>query len=388
MKRVIAISLALLLLGALIPTAMAAGMFTDMEGHWAQATVEELAAAGVINGMGDGTYAPENPVTRSQFIKLLTVAVKVDDQTAEIPFEDAKAHWSAKNVAAGLASGILVASDYPGAFAPDQEITRDEAALWIARALKLSGEGTPDFTDAAAIANQTAVYQAVQAGIINGMGDGTFGPANTTTRAQSATLIKRVMAYEPIAAAPTAAPTAEPTKAPETVKNELAYNSDVKEYSYSEIISVDEEGTILAENDSRFTNATEIGAIVVFPKDADHPYGLVRKVTGKNHHDYNTDFPTVPATLAEAVKTLNCRKEKAFTMDGLTDAKIEVIKNGDDVQVNVVATGTAKAETTAAVYGIYGLLNVDLTVDGDAFTAVLKYGETEFKTVTGTVTAK
>ena len=382
MKKVFAISLALIMMIALIPTAMAQSMFTDMDGHWAQATVEELANAGVINGMGDGTYAPENPVTRSQFIKLLTVAVKVDSQTAEIPFADAAAHWSASYVAAGLASGILVASDYNGAFAPDQEITRDEAALWISRALKLTGEGAPDFTDVADITNKTAVYQAVQAGIINGMGDGTFGPKNTTTRAQSATLIKRVMDYKP-AAAPTAAPTP-----PATVKNELSYNSEAKEYGYNEVISVDEKGVILAENDSRFTNATEVGAIVVFPANEDHPYGLVLKVTGKNHHDYNTDFPTVPATLAEAVKTLNCQKSKAFTMDGLTDASIEVIKNGDDVKVNVTATGKTKAETTASVYGIYGLLNADVTVTGDAFTAVLKYGETEFKTVTGTVTAK
>ena len=383
MKKFLAISLAIVMMIALVPTVMAESMFTDMEGHWAQATVEELAAAGVINGMGDGTYAPENPVTRSQFIKLLTVAAKVDGEKAEIPFEDAKAHWSNRYVAAGLASGILVAADYQGAFEPDKEITRDEAALWISRALKLTGEGTPDFTDVADIANKTAVYQAVQAGIINGMGDGTFGPKNTTTRAQSATLIKRVMDYKP-----TAVPTAAPTKAPETVKNELSYNSDVKEYSYSEVISVDANGTILAENDSRFTAATEIGAIVVFPKDADHPYGMVRKVTGKNHHDYNTDFPTVPATYEEAVKTLNCQKSKAFTMDGLSDASVEVIKNGDDVKVNVTATGTTKAATTVAVYGIYGLLNADLTVTGNEFTAVLKYGETEFKTVTGTVSAE
>ncbi len=389
MKKVCSILLALIMVIAILPAAFATGMFTDLDGHWAKADIEELAAAGVINGMGDGTYAPENPVTRSQFIKLLTVAVGATG-TVDGVFQDAASHWSAQNVSAALAAGILKAEDYPsGAFEPDKEITRDEAALWISRALGLTGEGTPDFTDVADITNKTAVYQTVQAGIINGMGDGTFGPKNTTTRAQSAVLIKRVMNYKP-AVAPTAAPTAAPTEKPaDTIKNEVKYTiPTVHEFNIAELVKIEGDNILWAANDSRFTERVNVGDLVIIAPTAEYPYGVAGVVLGKNHHDYDTDYPLELIGLKH-VEKLTCQRSKSVKADGLSDAKLDVTfiyQNGkvEKLDVTFTATGKVEGNKKLVVAPLYGPVNAELELSGNKWTATILLGTEVIDSVSGT----
>lgn len=393
MKKVFAISLALIMMIALIPTAMAADLpFTDVqEADWFYGDVKTAYETGLVNGKSATEYKPDDNMTYAEAVKL-AACMNEYAATGAVTLQNGDP-WYQSYVDYAKEKGIIdkeyeynqnaTRAGYIEIFAnslPDENLQAQNS---------VADGSIPDVPMTADYA--PSVYKLYRAGILTGVDAAhNCNPDAFIKRSEVAAILTRMMNKDARKefAMGEETPAEVPTEAPIAVKNELSYNPNVKEYGYNEVISVDEKGVILAENDSRFTNATEVGAIVVFPANEDHPYGLVLKVTGTNHHDYNTDFPTVPATLAEAVKTLNCQKAKAFAMDGLTDASIEVVKNGDDVKVTVTATGTTKAATTAAVYGIYGLLNADVTVDGDAFTAVLKYGETEFKTVTGTVTAK
>ena len=71
-SRTVAVFLAgLLLVGATLP-AQAAGTFSDLQGHWAEAKVNDLVTAGIISP-GE-KYRPRDPVTRADFIKMLVLA--------------------------------------------------------------------------------------------------------------------------------------------------------------------------------------------------------------------------------------------------------------------------------------------------------------------------
>lgn len=60
-------------------TSAYSGMFTDVDaGHWAASTIQTAANAGIINGMGDGTFAPDSPVTYEQAVKMLVCAIGYD----------------------------------------------------------------------------------------------------------------------------------------------------------------------------------------------------------------------------------------------------------------------------------------------------------------------
>jgi hypothetical protein len=171
--------------------------------YWAFRDIEELTAAGIIAGLPDGTFVPDGPVTRAEFLKLLLGALKIAPEVAPTqPFADvAPGAWYAGYVDAAAADGILLGSQ--GQAMPDAAITRQEAAVLLMRAVDfahLAGSpGTepaqgPSFTDEASIAAWAAadVRQAVLLGLLQGFPDGTFQPAATLTRAQAATLAEEV----------------------------------------------------------------------------------------------------------------------------------------------------------------------------------------------------
>ena len=103
--------------------------------------------------------------------------------------------WYAPYVTAAAQAGI-VQGVAAGRFDPDAPVTREQMALMLARALKLSGTGAAAFTDQAAIAAWAAggVQAAVAAGLMNGFPDGSFRPLEPTTRAQAAKVLALAIA--------------------------------------------------------------------------------------------------------------------------------------------------------------------------------------------------
>ena len=61
----------LLVIKLLSTTTVFGARFSDMSGHWAENVVNEMATKGILNGFGDGTFKPNNSVTREQFAKIL-----------------------------------------------------------------------------------------------------------------------------------------------------------------------------------------------------------------------------------------------------------------------------------------------------------------------------
>lgn len=172
--------------------------FTDLvDTEWSREAVEYLADAGVINGKGENSFAPNDAVTREEGAKIIVAAfdLLID---ADCEFTDVAAdRWSYAYIAAAVEAGIL--TGYGDSFGPADTMTREQAATILYRAaelikLELTDEKT-DFTDAehASDWSRDAIASLAANGVINGMGDGTFAPKATLTRAQLAQLVYNVL---------------------------------------------------------------------------------------------------------------------------------------------------------------------------------------------------
>ena len=180
-----------------IGTSVLAATFSDLAGHWAYDNIMKLADTGVINGYLDGTYRPENTVTRGEFIKLVIQASLPEGvDIADAP--SSLAHWSGKHLATAeiyrvVDSGSITLENV------DQPITRREMALIISKADVMLRFKTLN-TDASITYNDYDLMNAeeirwlthaVSTGYITGYTDNTFKPDKNMTRAEAATIIAR-----------------------------------------------------------------------------------------------------------------------------------------------------------------------------------------------------
>lgn len=181
----------------LVPATAGTVTFTDLGGHWAAAAVQQAVAAGYLKGYPDGTFKPDQGVTRAEFVAILNQAFKVSGSgSGQLPYRDvSKNGWYYSAISSAVARGY-VDGYADGTFRPDQAITRQEAAVWLDRLLNLQGEATLSFKDASVIASEArdAVARLAVKKIMSGYPDGTFGPKRTITRAEAAVLVGKALA--------------------------------------------------------------------------------------------------------------------------------------------------------------------------------------------------
>jgi len=174
--------------------------FDDLlETHWAYWYIITLVDAGLLNGVSETHFEPESNVTREQFAAMLVRALGVFDATAECDFTDLSAqHWAYRYVASAVNAGLILGFD-DGTFGIGRNITRQEMAVMVSRAIS-DGQavaGQREFTDWNEIADwaQDAVAFMQMAGIISGMPDGSFAPMDNATRAQAARIIYSTIVF-------------------------------------------------------------------------------------------------------------------------------------------------------------------------------------------------
>jgi len=131
-----------------VPVTAAGTTFSDVKFHANKAAIEALASRAIINGMGDGTFAPDKNMTRAEFatitVKALGLTPKANGSFTDVP----AAQWFAPYVGTANTYGIVNGVG-GGKFNPSGTITRQEAAAMVARAAKLCGMSA-DYTTAAA----------------------------------------------------------------------------------------------------------------------------------------------------------------------------------------------------------------------------------------------
>ncbi|MBP1989155.1 S-layer homology domain-containing protein [Paenibacillus eucommiae] len=176
----------------------AGATFSDVTGHWAEASIKKAAAKAIVDGYADGTFKPNGEITRAQFAVMLARALKLEGNGAALTFTDKESigDWAKQGIAQALQAGFVKGySD--GSFRPNAMISRAEMVTMIANAQGLTAEANAatafaDHADIPAWA-EAAVSATVEKGIVQGVGDNKFAPNQTATRAQAAVILLRVL---------------------------------------------------------------------------------------------------------------------------------------------------------------------------------------------------
>lgn len=168
--------------------------FSDVKGHWAEKEILRLVDAGAVNGFSDGSFKPNNRITRAQFTSILVKALKLESNDVHL-FTDTTKHWAKNAISTAYQYGIIKGVE-DGSFRPDDFITREQMAAMIVKAFKLELQSTSKtFKDQQKISKWAleSIKIAVEHGIIRGYNDGTFKPKSYASRASAAAMIIRAL---------------------------------------------------------------------------------------------------------------------------------------------------------------------------------------------------
>ena len=178
--------------------------FTDIQDYWAATYVDFLYNSGITTGYDDGTFRPNQNITRAQFSVMLYRYLKLDEAKyadVSLPFADNKAipEYAVPAVKALYTEGIIngtTGKDGKLYFNPGSSLTRAQAATMIGRTQEKGYAAVElTFTDAAAIPGYAAYYIQTMAaqGVLGGYADGTFQPGANITRGQMAKILYNLL---------------------------------------------------------------------------------------------------------------------------------------------------------------------------------------------------
>lgn len=176
------------------PQASPDGAFTDTAQHWAEGYILQMKERGAVNGFEDGSFRPDQAVTRAEFVKMLCELLQLPTGEGTL-FTDVTADdWFYGVVYAAYDKGIIrgTAAD---AFSPNEMITREDAAVIIQRTWPMAAGEAVAFADSPEISDYAveAINALTSAGVLTGYEDNTIAPKASLTRAEAVTMLCRVL---------------------------------------------------------------------------------------------------------------------------------------------------------------------------------------------------
>ena len=206
-QRILSALLALCIVFSLVPTALAekADDFTDVSrSDWYYQFVDYVTSKGYFNGVADKTFAPADNMTRAMFVTVLFRFDGAKGDRSQSAFTDvAPGEWYTDAINWAAANRIVDGVGN-GKFAPNDPITRAQMCTMIERYLDLYRKAwkvtLPETGSVSVMVDESAipayalaaVKQCQRHGLVNGFEDGTFRPNDLSTRAQVAAVIYRM----------------------------------------------------------------------------------------------------------------------------------------------------------------------------------------------------
>jgi len=181
--------------------------FEDIAGHWAQKEIEFMATKGHVAGIGENKFAPEATVTRAEFVTILArmAGLTANPEGAE-RFHDVPADAWYRGMVGAAANAGLVFGIGENSFAPNELVTREQMAAMMVRLMAKNGlnmtvsdtdavKMLDGFNDAAGISSwaRPPVALVVREQLMAGRESGWFVPLGNTTRAEAAVVLYRVL---------------------------------------------------------------------------------------------------------------------------------------------------------------------------------------------------
>ena len=170
--------------------------FNDIsQDYWAYSQIQSFVEKGYIDGYGDGTFRPQNPIKRNEFVKIFNKVFGLTKKSG-IVFDDTKDNWAKDEIDIAVTNGVAqgVSSTL---FEPERYVTRQEAAKMLSNYMKLDDtnhDKIKKFSDYNQIAEwaKDALEGNVEKGYIKGTDAGMLAPKDNMTRAEVVTLLSRV----------------------------------------------------------------------------------------------------------------------------------------------------------------------------------------------------
>ncbi|WP_282936535.1 S-layer homology domain-containing protein [Paenibacillus sp. RC67] len=171
--------------------------FSDVSTHWAAREIGNWSQKGIINGYEDGTFKPNVPISRAEFVSLVNRVLAYPREATQTFPDVSSSAWYSKDISKAAAAGIVFGDDN-GNFKPEAPISRQEAAVILSRAFDLKAhdkKASDRFADAGTIASWSKdhVNALVEGGYVSGREDGRFDPLANITRAEFVKMIDSVV---------------------------------------------------------------------------------------------------------------------------------------------------------------------------------------------------
>ncbi len=176
--------------------------FKDAEGHWAVDSIINVARLEWMKGVSDASFMPEASLNRAQAAVILVRSLGLENSgnNGNAGFSDISGHWAEQEIKIAKQYNIIQGIGN-GKFGPDLPVTREQIATMLGRLpLQLQGNynGALEFGDVTESGNQWSynfIKKMAGYGILQGYPDGLFHPADNITRAQMAVIMDRTSSY-------------------------------------------------------------------------------------------------------------------------------------------------------------------------------------------------
>ncbi len=177
-----------------------AASYTDTN-HWAKNSIDYVTGEGWFTGITDTTFEPNTPMTRGMFVTVLARFAEADTSTAGLSsFDDVKStSYYAPAVSWAYNNGIVlgVSEDM---FCPNEEISREEAAVMLSRFIEATNKTLSIRNDISIYSDEDDIsdwayddaYEMQKYGILVGDVNNKFNPAKSFTRAEAAVVFARL----------------------------------------------------------------------------------------------------------------------------------------------------------------------------------------------------
>ena len=174
---------------------VSAASFSDLSpNHRFYDEMMYLEAEGIITGFPDGTFRPDGEVTRAAAAIMIGRTLKLDGTQRNTTFSDVgKSQKASGYIASAAAQGII--QGYPnGTFRPNETVTRGQMAIFLSRAFQMTGEAEVPFSDISpSMASYIHIKRIIAENVTQGYPDNTFRPNVKVTRAQFSAFLARVL---------------------------------------------------------------------------------------------------------------------------------------------------------------------------------------------------
>lgn len=180
----------------MIGYASSALAYSDTSEHWASDTIDKFSEYKVINGYTDGTFKPDDNMTRAEFIVVINRILGLTKESQKYIPDISRQDYFYSDVRKAVEAGI-VKGDENGYIKPYDNITREEAVVILSRAFKVQEASSTknDFADKEDISiwAKREMESFANKNYINGYLDNTIKPKNNISRAEALTIISRII---------------------------------------------------------------------------------------------------------------------------------------------------------------------------------------------------